>query len=110
MGLFRRRRPVDNRSRAERRAETEAAKAHLQAFAASRIGVEAFLEPATVLDRLSLLLVAGDGESTRRPVPDEAWARKWAASASVPYFNAEVSGYPQRLREYNRRQKLRPEG
>ena len=90
------------------RAEIAAAEEHLKDFAATRAGVEAFIEPPTTLDRLLLLLVAHDGESTRRRIPDAAWGRGFAKRAQIPVFDALVSGYPQRLRDYNRRQKLRP--
>jgi hypothetical protein len=77
--------------------------AHLEEFVASRRGVEAFVEQPTTLTKASLLLVAHDGEWTRRSVPDVAWARRFAARSGLPAYDAGVIGYPQRMRDYNSR-------
>ena len=42
--------------------------AHLTAFAGSRTGVEGFVEPQTMTTSTTLVLVAADGEWTRRRV------------------------------------------
>jgi hypothetical protein len=77
--------------------------AHLDAFARSRRGVEGFVEPPTVVSGITLLLVAHDGEWTRRRVPSAAWAHRFANDHGIPSYDAAVVGYPQRMRDYNRR-------
>lgn len=79
--------------------------AHLERFVASRRGVEAFIEQPTSLASASLLLVAHDGEWTRRSVPDVAWARRFAARSALPAYDAGVIGYPQRMRDYDSRRR-----
>ncbi len=78
---------------------------HLNDFVASRRGVEAFLEPRTAVSDVTVLLIAHDGEWTRRRVPSTAWAHKFADRHGIPSYDASVMGYPPRMREYNRRRK-----
>ncbi len=84
-----------------------AAVEHLEGFLSTRRGVEAFVEQPTSLTGTSLLLVAHDGEWTRRSVPSPAWARRFAETHRVPCYDAGVVAYPQRMRDYNRRAKKR---
>lgn len=78
---------------------------HLRSFATSRQGVEGFVEPRTTVTDTTLLLVASDGEWTRRIVPTPDWAYKWARKQGIPVYDAAVTGLPARMREYNRRKK-----
>lgn len=78
---------------------------HLRQFVATRTGVEGYVEPRTTVSDVTLLLVAGDGEWTRRKVPSSDWAFKWAKKHQLPAYDAAVTGLPARMREYNRRQK-----
>ena len=80
--------------------------AHLREWVAARRGVEGFVEPRTTVSEVTLLLVAHDGEWTRRRVPSVEWAHDFANRLSVPSYDAAVVGIPARMREYNRRQKL----
>lgn len=84
------------------------AEAHLRDFIATRIGVEGFLEPRTAVTDVTLLLVARDGEWTRRRVPSVAWAHDFANGLGVPSYDAAVVGVPARMREYNHRAKRPP--
>jgi hypothetical protein len=79
--------------------------AHLEDFIATRRGVEAFIELPTTMAKATLLLIAYDGEWTRRSVESVDWAREFAAAHSIPSYDAGVVGYPQRMRDYNARQK-----
>ncbi len=79
--------------------------AHLEQFVASRRGVEAFIEQPTTMTKASILLIAYDGEWTRRTVPDVAWARRFAARSGLPAYDAGVIGYPQRMRDYDSRRR-----
>jgi hypothetical protein len=76
--------------------------AHLQEFARTRRGVEGFVEPRTAVSDVTLLLVAFDGEWTRRRVPSVEWAHRFANSHRIPSYDAAVVGYPDRMRAYNR--------
>jgi len=78
---------------------------HLTDFTRARTGVEGYLEPATTVTPATLLLVAGDGEWTRRPVPDVRSAERFARDLGVPVFDVNQSGYPSRMREWNARVK-----
>ena len=79
--------------------------AHLREFATSRRGVEGFVEPRTAVSDVTMILVAHDGEWTRRRVPSVEWAHRFANDHGVPSYDAAVVGYPARMREYNRRRK-----
>lgn len=78
---------------------------HLTEFATTRRGVEGFVEPRTAVSEVTLILVAHDGEWTRRRVPSVEWAHAFANKRGIPSYDAAVVGYPARMREYNRRQK-----
>lgn len=78
---------------------------HLHEFVTARRGVEGFVEPRTAVSDVTLLLVAHDGEWTRRRVPSVGWAHDFCNQHMVPSYDAAVVGIPQRMRDYNRRQK-----
>ena len=79
---------------------------HLQQFVQNHKGVEGFVEPRTAVSDVTLLLVAHDGEWTRRRVPSVDWAHKFCNRHQVPSYDAAVVGIPQRMRDFNRRKKL----
>ena len=60
---------------------------------------------ACPVSEVTLLLVAHDGEWTRRRVQSVAWAHDFANRLGLPSYDAAVVGIPQRMRAYNRRQK-----
>ncbi|MEQ4205876.1 hypothetical protein ABN028_13690 [Actinopolymorpha sp. B17G11] len=103
-----RRRPRKGRSGggsgAGRRGWSAEDKTHLETFARTRRGVEGFVEPRTAVTDMTLLLVASDGEWTRRRVPDAAFAHEFANKLGVPSYDAQVVGYPQRMRDWTSRQ------
>jgi hypothetical protein len=78
---------------------------HLREFVVARRGVEGFVEPRTAVSDVTLLLVAHDGEWTRRRVPSVQWAHQFCNRHQVPSYDAAVVGVPQRMRDYNRRKK-----
>ena len=78
---------------------------HLRSWTAERRGVEGFVEPRTAVSEVTLLLVAHDGEWTRRRVPSVKWAHDFCNLLLIPSYDAAVVGIPQRMRDYNRRQK-----
>jgi hypothetical protein len=81
--------------------------AHLEQFAQTRRGVEAFIEPRTTVTETTVMLVAHDGEWTRRRVPDPYTARQLGSRLRIPVYDVHLVGYPQRMREYNERRKRR---
>src|SRR5690606_15403096 len=96
MGLFRR------GKRAERK-ETEKV---LDSWVAERRGVEVYVEPKTPVSPVSMLLVAHDGEFTRRTVEGPEQAKDFARDHQLPIYDAMIVGYPQRMRDYSRKQKI----
>ena len=79
---------------------------HLHEFVGARRGVVGFVEPRTAVSEVTLLLVAHDGEWTRRRVPSVSWAHDFCNRSHIPSYDAAVVGIPQRMRDYNRRKKL----
>jgi len=79
---------------------------HLESWVEERRGVEGFVEPRTAVSEVTLLLVAHDGEWTRRRVPSVKWAHDFCNKQQVPSYDAAVVGIPQRMRDYNSRIKL----
>ena len=73
---------------------------HLQAFAASRRGVEGFVEPETLTTATTLVLVAGDGEWTRRRIPSREAAFDLGRRIGLPVYDVAATGYPQRMRDW----------
>ncbi len=79
--------------------------AHLEEFVRSRRGVEAFVEPQTTVTETTVILIAHDGEWTRRRVTGPAAARDFGHRLGIPVYDVRLVGYPQRMRDYNERQK-----
>lgn len=80
---------------------------HLRRFTRSRTGVEFFVEPETTATDTTVVAVAHDGEWTRRRVGSPEVARRLARELGVPVYEAQVVGYPPRMREWNRLTKER---
>jgi hypothetical protein len=75
----------------------------LKAFATDRRGVEGFIEPATQDTVTTLVLVAHDGEWLRRRVDSPKAAFAFGRSAAIPVYEVAAVGYPQRMRDWNAR-------
>ena len=80
--------------------------AHLRAWAAAHEGVEAFVEPRTAVTDHTIVLVAKDGEWTRRRIDGPDGARKLARSMRMPVYDVQIVGYPQRMRDYDARRRI----
>lgn len=78
---------------------------HLTAFVGSRRGVEAYVEPATNVTLTTIILIAHDGEWTRRAVGTPQDANRMAGRLHVPVYDVNQTGYPGRMREWNSRQR-----
>jgi hypothetical protein len=77
------------------------------AFLDSRDGVEAYVEPRTVVSPLSVVLVARDGEWRRFQLGEDLMLRELAASRGLRVFDASRVGYPERMRRYRPEQPTR---
>jgi hypothetical protein len=76
---------------------------HLTEFVRSRTGVEGFIEPRTTVTGTTLMLIAHDGEWTRRRIADPGAARRFCAKLNLPVYDVNLVGYPKRMRDYNER-------
>jgi len=78
---------------------------HLSEWAAERRGVEGFVEPETRTTSTTLVLVAHDGEWTRRRVASPQAAFRWGGRTGVPVYDVAAVGYPSRMREWTARRR-----
>ena len=77
----------------------------LEEFAAERKGLEGFIEPKTPTSPTSLLLVDRYGEHMRAPVREPDDAVSFCERLGIPVYDAKVIGYPQRMRDFDKRLK-----
>jgi hypothetical protein len=80
--------------------------AYLRAWVAGHHGVEAFIEPKTTVTDVTVVLVAADGEWTRRRTDGYAGARKLSAQLQIPVYDVQKVGYPQRMRDFDARRRV----
>jgi hypothetical protein len=106
VGLFRRRRKAGG---AGWRAASQADLDHLEQFVRSRRGVEALIEPRTTVTETTVILIAHDGEWTRRALPSRPVAFDVARSFDIPVYDVNLTGYPARMRQWTARQR-KPKG
>jgi hypothetical protein len=78
---------------------------YLRDWAAVRTGVEAYVEPQTNFSDLTVVLVARDGEWTRRRVGGASGARRLGEQLAIPVYDVQRVGYPQRMRDYDARRR-----
>ncbi|MGW6336187.1 oxidoreductase [Nocardia rhamnosiphila] len=77
----------------------------LREWVRAHTGVEGFVEPKTTVTDVTVVLVAADGEWTRRVV-GEGGARRLGRDLSIPVYDVERTGYPQRMRDYDARGRI----
>jgi hypothetical protein len=87
------------------RGQNKEDQAHLEQFVNTRRGVEAYVEPRTAVTEMTVVLVAHDGEWTRRRISGADSARKLGQRLSIPVYDVAATGYPQRMRAWTRRRK-----
>jgi hypothetical protein len=80
--------------------------AHLRQWVAAHHGVEAFVEPKTAVTEVTVVLVAADGEWTRRRTGGEKGARRLNERLGIPVYDVQKVGYPQRMRDFDARQRI----
>jgi hypothetical protein len=79
---------------------------YLQQWVAEHTGVEAFVEPRTTVTDVTVVLVAADGEWTRRRAGGDAGARRLNERLGIPVYDVQKVGYPQRMRDYAARRRI----
>jgi hypothetical protein len=83
--------------------------AYMRQWVAERNGVEAFIEPKTTVTDVTAVLVAGDGEWTRRRAGGDAGAKRLADRLKIPVYDVQKVGYPQRMRDYDAKRRIERE-
>jgi hypothetical protein len=61
-------------------------------------GVEAYVEPKTVMSPKSVVLVDAVGEWRRFELKEDAYLRRLSGERVLPIFDAALTGYPPRMR------------
>ena len=89
------------------RAATQLDTSHLEEFVRTRVGVEAYVEPKTSVTGHTIILIAADGEWTRRRVDGPEDAYRLGQRLGIPVYDVARVGYPQRKRDYDARQRKR---
>lgn len=79
---------------------------YLRQWVADHTGVEAFVEPKTTVTDVTVVLVAADGEWTRRRAGGDAGARRLSERLNIPVYDVQKVGYPQRMRDYDERRRI----
>lgn len=79
---------------------------YLRQWAAERTGVEAYVEPQTPVTPLTVVLVAADGEWTRRAAGGAEGARRLGRLLKIPVYDVQKVGYPQRMRDFDARRRI----
>ncbi|WP_206518234.1 oxidoreductase [Rhodococcus sp. X156] len=105
MGMFRRRRRDVTAINRWQRAEPADGR-HLRSWAREHLGVEAYVEPATAVTGMTVVLVAHDGEWTRRRVDGPDAARRLGKDLRIPVYDVHRVGYPQRMRDHDARLRI----
>ncbi|MGV1009881.1 MAG: hypothetical protein ACOYBY_14915 [Dermatophilaceae bacterium] len=85
--------------------DLSAVKAHFEHFVQTKRGVEAYVEPATNVSAHSVVLVATDGEWTRRAVGSRRAGFEIAQALGIPVYDVLLVGYPSRMREWSSRRR-----
>lgn len=78
----------------------------LEDFATQRKGVEGYIEPRTATSPPTLLLVDRTGDHLRAPVNEPEDAAEFCQRLSIPVYDAQVIGYPKRMRDFDKRRRL----
>jgi hypothetical protein len=85
--------------------DNDADRRYLRDWTSARAGVEAFVEPKTSVTDVTVVLVASDGEWTRRRAGGESGARRLGQDLQIPVYDVQLVGYPQRMRDYDARRR-----
>lgn len=80
--------------------------AYLKQWVADRPMVEAFIEPETLVNEMSVVLVDVTGEFTRRRIGGPKGIDVIAKQLGCAVYDVEETGYPQRMREKIERDRI----
>ncbi|MDC7087946.1 oxidoreductase [Corynebacterium pseudodiphtheriticum] len=80
--------------------------ADLVAWIDGRGFVEGFVEPETVVNEMSIVLVDDSGDYIRRRIGGPKGIDAVARVLDVPIYDVEETGYPQRMRERMKRERI----
>lgn len=105
MGLFDSFRRRGSKGGSDRR-DPAADLKYLKQWVAEHHGVEAFVEPKTTVTEVTVVLVAADGEWTRRRAGGDKGARQLSDKLDIPVYDVQKVGYPQRMRDYDARRRI----
>ena len=72
----------------------------IQNWLDAREGVEAYVEPKTVMHPLSVVFVDGAGEAKRFELNEDAYLRELARERGLRVLDASRVGYPDRMRRF----------
>lgn len=87
-------------------ADSDANLQYLREWVAAHHGVEAFVEPQTTVTEVTVVLVAADGEWTRRRTGGDRGARRLSEQLMIPVYDVQKVGYPQRMRDFDARRRI----
>lgn len=71
---------------------------NIESFLRGHEGVEAYLEPKTINFSQSVLLIDRGGDWRRVPVKEPRQAAAACRKLGIPFYDARVVGYPERMR------------
>lgn len=80
--------------------------AYLKQWVADRPMVEAYIEPETLVNEMSVVLVDVTGDFTRRRIGGPKGIDVIAKQLGCPVYDVEETGYPQRMREKIERDRI----
>ncbi|MFG3620188.1 oxidoreductase [Nocardia sp. NPDC047654] len=78
---------------------------YLADWVRTHVGAEGYIEPKTTVTDVTVVLIAADGEWTRRIV-GERGAQRLAKDLHIPVYDVRKTGYPQRMRDYDARKRV----
>ncbi|HET8595654.1 MAG TPA: hypothetical protein VFM07_10430 [Intrasporangium sp.] len=85
--------------------DRKAVEGYLRQFVQDHRGVEAYVEPPTSVTPTTVVLIAWDGEWTRRAVGSPKEAYDLSQRLGVPVYDVNKTGYPNRMRAWNSRKR-----
>ncbi|WJY68436.1 hypothetical protein CAURIS_07705 [Corynebacterium auris] len=80
--------------------------AYLKQWVEGRVFVEGFVEPETVVNEMSVVLVDENGEFTRRRIGGPKGIDAVAKLLGISLYDVEETGYPERMRKRMERDRI----
>ncbi|AKK03561.1 hypothetical protein [Corynebacterium epidermidicanis] len=79
---------------------------YLKAWVVGKAFVEGFVEPETLVNEMSIVLVDETGDFTRRRIGGPKGIDACIRLLDIPVYDVEETGYPQRMRERIERDRI----